>query len=201
MSRPASNDSTDTAPQTPDPEHVEIWDLVHAAQAGDTDAFASLYDRYVDVVFRYVLFRVGDRELAEDVTSETFLRALRRIGTVSYQGRDVGAWFVTIARNLVLDHVKSSRFRLEVTAADVSDNKQVQVGPEQQVMSNVTRAALLACIDQLGDDQRECIVLRFLQGLSVAETAKIMNRNDGAVKALQHRAVRRLAQLLPEEVR
>ena len=69
----------------------------------------------MDVVFRYVLFRVGDRELAEDVTSETFLRALRRIASVSYQGRDVGAWFVTIARNLVLDHVKSSRFRLEVT--------------------------------------------------------------------------------------
>jgi RNA polymerase sigma-70 factor (ECF subfamily) len=191
-----------TDAKQPDPAHAEIWELVHAAQDGDTEAFASLYDRYVDVVFRYVLFRVGDRELAEDVTSETFLRALRRIGTVSYQGRDVGAWFVTIARNLVLDHVKSSRFRLEVVAADVADDtKQVQVGPEQQVMSNATRATLLECIDQLGDDQRECIVLRFLQGLSVAETAKIMNRNDGAVKALQHRAVRRLAQLLPEGVR
>lgn len=207
MSTPAAKDTTATttdatAQPVPEPEHAEIWALVHAAQAGDTGAFASLYDRYVDIVFRYVLFRVGDRELAEDVTSETFLRALRRIGTVTYQGRDVGAWFVTIARNLVLDHVKSSRFRLEVVAADVTDDgKQVQIGPEQQVMSNVTRAALLSCIDQLGDDQRECIVLRFLQGLSVAETAKIMNRNDGAVKALQHRAVRRLAQLLPEEVR
>ena len=199
MTRPASDHTTT---RRPDPEHAETWDLVHAAQDGDTEAFARLYDRYVDVVFRYVLFRLGDRELAEDVTSETFLRALRRIGTVSYQGRDVGAWFVTIARNLVLDHVKSSRFRLEVIAADVTeDGKQVQVGPEQQVMSNVTREALLACIDQLGDDQRECIVLRFLQGLSVAETAKVMNRNDGAVKALQHRAVRRLAQLLPDEVR
>ena len=68
-------------------------------------------------------------------------------------------------------------------------------------MSKVTREALLACVDQLGDDQRECIVLRFLQGLSVAETAKVMNRNEGAVKALQHRAVRRLAQLLPTEIR
>jgi RNA polymerase sigma-70 factor, ECF subfamily len=205
MSRPDTASNTATGPEPekkPEPEHAEIWTLVHAAQEGDTKAFASLYDRYVDVVFRYVLFRVGDRELAEDVTSETFLRALRRIGTVTYQGRDVGAWFITIARNLVLDHVKSSRFRLEVVAADVADDtKQVQVGPEQQVISNATRAALLACIDQLGDDQRECIVLRFLQGLSVAETAKIMNRNDGAVKALQHRAVRRLAQLLPEGVR
>lgn len=190
------------APEVPEArEPGEAWELVHAAQQGDTSAFGRLYDRYVDVVFRYVLFRVGDRELAEDVTSETFLRALRRIGSVSYQGRDVGAWFVTIARNLVLDHVKSSRFRLEVATAEVDDSRRVEVGPEQQVISRVTTAALLECVEQLGDDQRECIVLRFLQGLSVAETAEVMHRNEGAVKALQHRAVRRLAQLLPTELR
>ncbi|GAB3455125.1 sigma-70 family RNA polymerase sigma factor [Actinophytocola sediminis] len=174
---------------------------MHAAQDGDKSAFAALYDKYVDVVFRYVLFRVGDRELAEDVTSETFLRALRRISSISYQGRDVGAWFVTIARNLVLDHVKSSRFRLEVATAEVDDSQRVEIGPEQQVLSTLTRAALLECVSKLGDDQRECIVLRFLQGLSVAETAQIMARNEGAVKALQHRAVRRLGQLLPTELR
>jgi RNA polymerase sigma-70 factor, ECF subfamily len=179
----------------------DSWDLVRAAQEGDRGAFAQLYDRYVDVVFRYVLFRVGDRELAEDVTSETFLRALRRITSVTYQGRDVGAWFVTIARNLVLDHVKSSRFRLEVSTAEIDDPRRVESGPEQQVLSKVTRSALLDCVRKLGADQRECIVLRFLQGLSVAETAVIMSRNEGAVKALQHRAVRRLAQLLPSELR
>jgi RNA polymerase sigma-70 factor (ECF subfamily) len=195
--RPAQRD----AATPPADEPGGSWDLVHAAQDGDRSAFAALYDRYVDVVFRYVLFRVGDRELAEDVTSETFLRALRRIESVSYQGRDVGAWFVTIARNLVLDHVKSSRFRLEVATAEVDDSRPAESGPEQQVLSNVTRTALLQCVGQLGDDQRECIVLRFLQGLSVAETAKVMARNEGAVKALQHRAVRRLAQLLPPELR
>ncbi|MDQ3789254.1 MAG: RNA polymerase sigma factor [Actinomycetota bacterium] len=182
-------------------ESSASWDLVHAAQEGDRSAFGELYDKYVDVVFRYVLFRVGDRELAEDVTSETFLRALRKITSVTYQGRDVGAWFVTIARNLVLDHVKSSRYRLEVTTAEVDDSRPVDGGPEQQVLAGATRDALLECVRQLGDDQRECIVLRFLQGLSVAETAAVMDRNEGAVKALQHRAVRRLAQLLPPEVR
>ncbi|MBP2322319.1 RNA polymerase sigma-70 factor (ECF subfamily) [Kibdelosporangium banguiense] len=184
-----------------DAEHRQAWDLVHRAQRGDTSAFGKLYGRYVDVVYRYVLFRVGDRELAEDVTSETFLRALRRIASVTYQGRDVGAWLVTIARNLVLDHVKSSRFRLEVTRAEVDDGRTVQVGPEQQVLSKLTNAELLKCIEQLGDDQRECIALRFLQGLSVAETAELMHRNEGAIKALQHRAVRRLAQLLPTGLR
>ncbi|WP_026425830.1 sigma-70 family RNA polymerase sigma factor [Actinokineospora inagensis] len=200
---PSARSGTDgqTGSAVPDVAHSESWALVHAAQQGDTVAFGQLYDRYVDVVYRYVLFRVGDRELAEDVTSETFLRALRRITSVTYQGRDVGAWFVTIARNLVLDHVKSSRFRLEVTTGEIRDSERLEAGPEQQVMSKVTREALLGCVDQLGDDQRECIVLRFLQGLSVAETAEIMNRNEGAVKALQHRAVRRLAQLLPTELR
>lgn len=181
--------------------HREVWGLVDAAQRGDADAFGQLYDRYADSVFRYVLFRVGDRALAEDVTSETFLRAFRRIGSLTYQGRDVGAWFVTIARNLVLDHVKSSRFRLEVATADPDDKNNTQAGPEHQVITQLTHTELLRCVEQLGDDQRECIVLRFLQGLSVAETAEIMERNEGAIKALQHRAVRRLAQLLPAGLR
>ena len=179
----------------------EAWALVQAAQLGDASAFGQLYDRYVDSVFRYVLFRVGDRTLAEDVTSETFLRAFRRIASISYQGRDVGAWFVTIARNLVLDHVKSSRFRLEVATADPGDGNSVESGPESQVMTQLTHVELLRCVRLLGDDQRECIVLRFLQGLSVSETANVMGRNEGAIKALQHRAVRRLAQLLPAELR
>ncbi|OXM53313.1 sigma-70 family RNA polymerase sigma factor [Amycolatopsis alba] len=189
---------------------AEAWELVSAAQGGDTSAFGRLYDRYVDVVYRYVLFRLGDRDLAEDVTSETFLRALRRITSVSYQGRDVGAWFVTIARNIILDHVKSSRFRLEVVTDEVAEPNgapignvgvQAVAGPEQQAISRATRAELLRCVAELGEDQRECIVLRFMQGLSVAETAAIMKRNEGAIKALQHRAVRRLAQLLPTGLR
>lgn len=175
----------------------DCWQLVSAAQDGDTDAFGELYDRYVDTIYRYVLFRVGDAALAEDVTSETFLRALRRIGSVSYQGRDVGAWFVTIARNLVLDHIKSSRYRLEVPTAELADTNEVQHGPEQEVLASATSDVLLRCVGQLNPDQRECIVLRFLQGMSVAETAALMRRNEGAIKALQHRAIRRLARLLP----
>ena len=184
------------------PEHGESWRLVHAAQQGDAGAFGELYDRYVDAVFRFVLFRVGDRQLAEDLTSETFLRALRRISTVSYQGRDVGAWFVTIARNLVLDHVKSGRHRLEVVTSEVAELHSRKAGPasgpEHEVVAAATREELMRCVAQLNPDQRECIMLRFLQGLSVAETAEHMGRNEGAIKALQHRAVRRLAQLLPE---
>jgi RNA polymerase sigma-70 factor (ECF subfamily) len=127
-------------------EPGESWDLVRAAQQGDTAAFAQLYDRYVDQIYRYLLFRVGTRELAEDLTSETFLRALRGITSVSYQGRDVGAWFVTIARNLLLDHVKSSRYRREITTAEVDTARPlVDPGPEQQVITTLASDILLRC--------------------------------------------------------
>ena len=191
---------TPPAPVEP-PEENGPWSLVRAAQAGDMSAFSELFDRYYDVVYRYVLFRMNDRTLAEDITQETFLRALRRISSVTYQGRDIGAWFVTIARNLIFDHVKSSRYRLESTTSDIVELSPSTHGPEQQVLDMATNEELLRCIRKLNDDQQECISLRFLQGLSVAETAKIMNRNEGAVKALQHRAVRRLHQLLPEGLR
>ena len=187
----------------PEPEVADngAWTLVKASQAGDMSAFSELFERYYDVVFRYVLFRMNDRTLAEDITQETFVRALRRIGSVTYQGRDIAAWFVTIARNLIFDHVKSSRYRLESTTAEIVDLSPSTNGPEQQVLDGATNDELLRCVRKLNPDQQECIQLRFLQGLSVAETARIMDRNEGAVKALQHRAVRRLAQLLPEGLR
>jgi RNA polymerase sigma-70 factor (ECF subfamily) len=184
-----------------DSRDEEVWGLVEAAQQGDTEAFGQLYDRYVDVVHRYAYARLGDRTLAEDVTSETFLRALRRIGTVSYRGRDVGAWFVTIARNLVLDHVKSGRNRYEVVSGEPLEPAVGIEGPEPAVLRRLSAEELLRCVRQLPPDQQECVVLRFLQGLSVAETAAVMARNVGAVKALQHRALRRLAGSLPEGMR
>ena len=81
----------------------------------------TLYDRYLNLVYRYVYFRVGSHPLAEDLTSETFLRALRRIADFTWQGRDFGAWLVTIARNLVTDHFKSGSYRLEVPTGEVID--------------------------------------------------------------------------------
>jgi len=177
-------------------EHTEIWQLVSRAQQGDGEAFGQLYDRYADTVFRFIYFRVNDRTLAEDFTSETFLRALRRIGTISYQGRDIGAWFVTIARNIVLDHVKSARARLEITTADILEGKEVAPSPEMAVIDALTSDTLMAAVARLGDEQQECVLLRFVQGLSVSETAAVMGKNDGAIKALQHRAIRKLATLL-----
>jgi RNA polymerase sigma-70 factor (ECF subfamily) len=191
-------------PARPDPGDAaaEVWALVERAQAGESEAFGLIYDRYVDTVFRFVYFRVGNRQLAEDLTSDTFLRALKRIGSFTWQGRDLGAWLVTIARNLVADHFKSGRYRLEVTTGDVLDADREDRGPEGSpeaaVVDHITNVALLTAVKQLNPEQQECIVLRFLQGFSVAETAQTMGKNEGAIKALQYRAVRALARLLPE---
>ena len=178
--------------------------LVQQAQAGDADAFGELYDRYVDQVYRYIAYRVPSSQVAEDLTSETFLRALRRISSFTWQGRDVGAWFVTIARNLIADHYKSGRYRLEMTSDDVSTVSGAQqltaAGPENEVLEGMQNRVLLEAVKQLNAEQQECIVLRFLQGMSVTETAQIMGKNDGAIKALQYRAIRTLGRLLPEGV-
>jgi RNA polymerase sigma-70 factor (ECF subfamily) len=170
-------------------------------QVAGVPTWDEIVEQHSDRVYRLAYRLTGNPHDAEDLTQETFVRALRRIGSVTYQGRDIGAWFVTIARNLIFDHVKSSRYRLESTTSEIVDYSPTTHGPEQQVLENATNDELRTAIAKLNPDQQECIQMRFLQGLSVAETAERMQRNEGAVKALQHRAVRRLATLLPDGVR
>ncbi|MGG7573010.1 ECF subfamily RNA polymerase sigma factor, BldN family [Streptomyces sirii] len=196
-----SGTGTTTARRPADSDSRRMMDLVERAQAGEAEAFGRLYDQYADTVYRYIYYRVGGRATAEDLTSETFLRALRRIGTFTWQGRDFGAWLVTIARNLVADHFKSSRFRLEVTTGEMLDANEVERSPEDSVLESLSNAALLEAVRKLNPQQQECVTLRFLQGLSVAETARVMGKNEGAIKTLQYRAVRTLARLLPEDAR
>ncbi|MGK5631366.1 ECF subfamily RNA polymerase sigma factor, BldN family [Streptomyces sp. URMC 123] len=184
-----------------DSDSHRMMELVERAQAGEAEAFGRLYDQYADTVYRYIYYRVGGKATAEDLTSETFLRALRRIGTFTWQGRDFGAWLVTIARNLVADHFKSSRFRLEVTTGEMLDANEVERSPEDSVLESLSNAALLEAVRKLNPQQQECVTLRFLQGLSVAETARVMGKNEGAIKTLQYRAVRTLARLLPDDAR
>ena len=187
----------------PDPDTGAVGDediivLVDSAREGSPQAFADLYDRYVDRVYRFVLYRVsGDVALAEDITSEVFVRALRKIKGFTWQGRDVGAWFLTIARNLVLDHFKSGRFRLERVGMDPGDGtREGVVDPEDQALSRVSQANLYKAIQRLGNEQQEVIYWRFLQGYSVAEAAAAMDKTEGAIKALQYRAVKALYKLV-----
>jgi len=178
-----------------------VADLVRRAQDGDADAFGSLYDRYAEGIYRFCYHRTTSVALAEDLTSETFFRALRAISTFRWQGRDFGAWLTTIARNLVTDHYKSSRARLETVSAGLPDRGDQSPGPEDLTLSQLTNEVLTQALCRLPDEQRDCLVMRFLQGLSTAETAEALERSDGAVKQLQLRAVRALAQRLPEDLR
>ncbi|MFC5748654.1 sigma-70 family RNA polymerase sigma factor [Actinomadura rugatobispora] len=178
-----------------------LKELVLRARDGDAEAFGALYDHYVDLVYRYVYYRVGSHPLTEDLTSETFLRALRRMPSFSWQGKDFGAWLVTIARNLVADHFKSGRYRLEICTAELLEPPGMpQDGPERVVLDSMTNLTLLEAVRDLGSEQQECVVLRFLHGLSVAETALVMGKKTGAIKALQYRAVRSLARMLPADL-
>ena len=127
--------------------------------------------------------------------------------TFRWQGKDFGAWLTTIARNLTTDHFKAGRTRLEQPTEDLSSHE-VSIGsppgsdgPEETVVTALTNEILLATLAELPHEQQECLVMRFLQGLSIAETATVLGRSDGAVKQLQLRAIRNLARRLPEGLR
>jgi len=180
---------------------TRIIALVELARGGDSEAFGQLYDHYHVSVYRFVYYRVGSTALAEDLTSETFFRALRSMGSFRWQGKDFGAWLMTIARNLTTDHFKAGRTRLEYATEDMSPHDEPTEGPESSVLASITNETLLAALTELPHEQQECLIMRFLQGLSIAETAKVLGRSDGAVKQLQLRGVRNLAKLLPEGVR
>ena len=182
-------------------EQTRLIALVELARGGDAEAFGQLYDHYHSGVFRFLYYRVGSVQLAEDLTSDTFFRALRAMSTFRWQGKDFGAWLTTIARNLTTDHYKSGRTRLEHTTEDLGTLDSTAEGPESAVLASLTSEALMAALGDLPAEQRDCLVMRFLQGLSIAETAEVLGRSAGAVKQLQLRGVRNLAKALPEDLR
>jgi RNA polymerase sigma-70 factor (ECF subfamily) len=171
--------------------------LVELARGGDKEAFGQLYDHYQPSVYRFLYYRVGSMTLAEDLTAETFFRALRSMHSFRWQGKDFGAWLMTIARNLTADHFKAGRTRLEQTTEDMQTLDTTSDSPEAEVLSTLTNETLLRALGELPTEQRECLIMRFLQGLSIAETAEILGRSSGAVKQLQLRGVRNLAKLIP----
>ncbi|WP_116200540.1 sigma-70 family RNA polymerase sigma factor [Amycolatopsis circi] len=178
------------------------WDLLHDAGDGRLEAFGTLYERYVDSVRRYIRAKVHDRNQVEDLTSETFLRVLSRAASFHDRGVSVRALLFTVARNLVLDHAKAKYTRAVVVGDELVENACANtVDTESLVIRAHRNADLMRNLQLLNDDQRACVVLRFLEGFSVPETAKALHRDVAAVRQLQFRAVRRLAALMKEEWR
>lgn len=175
--------------------------LVELARSGDAEAFGLLYDHYQPSVYRFLYYRTRSVVVAEDLCSETFFRALRNMPSFRWQGKDFGAWLMTIARNLATDHFKAGRTRLELTTEDMGQHDDSTEGPENAVLASLTNEILLDALTKLPNEQRDCLIMRFLQGLSIAETAAALGRSDGAIKQLQLRGVRNLAKLMPEGLR
>jgi RNA polymerase sigma-70 factor (ECF subfamily) len=177
-------------------------DLVTRAQAGDVDAFGQLYRQYRGHVYSVVLRRVGNTALADDITQDTFVRALRGIAQWQWQGKDVGAWLSTIARNLVIDHHKSAYQRRTMSVGDFADigmdlrDEGPAANPERMALNGLRNRDLINALRHLTPDQSECLHYRYLREFSVTETAEAMGREEGAIKALTYRAIQALNRFL-----
>jgi len=173
---------------------VSEENIVRQAIEGNQWAFTRLYDEHFDKVYRYVYLRIGNRPEAEDLTQEVFLKALQSIG--SYKWRDVpfAAWLFRIAHNQVIDHVrkqsKNKRAPLEEAAA-VSMEDPVAITEQRLAEAELTDA-----VKKLPAAQQEVISLRFIAGLPIAEVARILNKNEGTVKALQFNGTVSLRKIL-----
>jgi RNA polymerase sigma-70 factor (ECF subfamily) len=175
-----------------------IPDVIDRARSGDRAAFGELYDAHVDAVYRYVLYRVREPSDAEDLTSEVFTRAFANIYRYRWQGKSFLAWLYTIARNAVTD-----RRRRERPTVDIDDAYGVaEEGPtaHDRAVRGEQVDALRGAVKHLTTEQQEVLVLRFVEDMSSRQVAKVLGKNEGAIRALQFRALGRLRKLLMSEV-
>jgi RNA polymerase sigma-70 factor (ECF subfamily) len=169
--------------------------LIQAAQQGDSRAFASLYRAYVDRIYRYIYYRVDSAETAEDLTSEVFLRMLE--GLPTYQDRAVPllVWLYRIAHARVIDHYRRSR---RTSRHENIERLELGVDPDldASLVSAYRSEQLQEALRTLTDGQRQVIVLRFIEGYNLENTARILDKTVDAIKAMQYRALQALGQAL-----
>jgi len=170
---------------------------IERARAGDQQALAAVYDWYLPRVYRYVLSRLGNVAEAEDLTEDIFLRMLGAIADYKRTGVPFSAWLFRIARNHLVSYYRKNGNRkadaLQETMAD-SRHDPASIVETQLILGEVAEA-----VQRLPDAQRDVIALRFAVGLSIAETAQVLGKRQGNVKALQHKAVTRLQKILVAE--
>jgi RNA polymerase sigma-70 factor (ECF subfamily) len=170
--------------------------VIEAAQAGDLEALGSLYDSHINQVYRYTLARLGNVHDAEDVAEEIFLKMLN--GLPGYEWRKVpfAAWLMRIARNEVVSFLRRNGRRAHDTElpeelVDRGNNDPAEAAERVLALEDMRKA-----VELLPEAQREVIILRFASGLSVADTAKALSKNENNVKVLQHKGMQRLQVLM-----
>ncbi len=168
--------------------------LLNLARQGDADSFAALYHTHVQVIYRYIMYRVNDQDIAEDLTSEVFIRALEGLPKYTNQGKPFVSWLYRIAHARVVDFYRQSKRRpqTDIEAVPIA----VQMDMDIKVMRRQAAQILREAIATLTDEQQQVIILRFVEGMSINEVASIMDKRANAIKALQHRGLRSLARHL-----
>lgn len=164
----------------------------------DPEAFAALYDRYVDKIYAYVVHRAGDPREAEDLTARTFQKALSKLPAYEDRGLPFGAWLYRIAHNLLANWYRDSGRYDQVPLEQLDLGAQAgELGPGDQAAERILRdEAVTQAIRRLDGDRQTLLVLKFNQGLSNAEIAEVLGRSEGAVKSLYHRTLLALREQL-----
>jgi RNA polymerase sigma-70 factor (ECF subfamily) len=171
--------------------------LLARARRLDQDALAEIHDTYYPSIYRYVAYRVGDPHTAEDLTSEVFVRLLKALRDRHAPQNSLQGWLYGVASNVVNDY-RRRHYRAAATPLD--DSLASQNGlPAEIVEASLTREALLAAMNELTEEQRTVIALRFGSDLPIHDVAETMGKTEGAVKQLQARAVAALARRLGAE--
>jgi RNA polymerase sigma-70 factor (ECF subfamily) len=166
----------------------EVRSLVERAQAGDREALEELYLIHFDRIYSYLHLSVGNRHDAEDLTTQTFLKMLEAIGGFRWQSVPFSAWLFRIAHNLSIDHFRARR-RVQPEDEVPEPPGQEESSAEQRAMESIGQAGMLTLIERLSMEQRQVLTLKFLFGFANADVAGILDKTEGAVKSLQHRAL------------
>jgi RNA polymerase sigma-70 factor (ECF subfamily) len=169
--------------------------VIKRAQGYDPQALTELYRRYADAIFRYVYYRVGDREAAEDLAGDVFVRAMEALPAYEDTGSPFKAWLYRIAHARVVDYYR----RQEVRRSAPLDDKLMVDGesdPGELAIHRDDARRIWALLPHLTDEQQQVISLRFIAGFSTSEVAEVLKKTEGAVRALQHRALASLRRLL-----
>lgn len=172
--------------------------LVRRASRRDQEAFSELYTLYLERIYRYVRLKVGSPTEAEDITSTVFLSAWRTIDHFAPQRESsFAAWLFKLARNAVIDRYRRAR---DIISLDATDKRPtihvIQPGPEDQVEHQIVIDELYMALQTLTSEQREVVLLRFVEGLSAREVGDIMGKQEGAVRGMQFRAIESLRRTL-----
>ncbi len=173
--------------------------LIQRARQGDLAAVSELYNLHVARIYQYVRIRTGDDQTAEDITAEVFLRAIESLGSYDDHGAPFIAWLYKIAHARIIDFWRSTKRRQTAPLDDPLLQDGLVMNDDAIDVDFLQHRSLASALEQLTDDQQNVIILKFVQGLGNAEIAQILGKTEGAIKALQRRALETLARLLNHE--